>query len=56
MNLLDMIVYVADYIEPNRDKAPRLPYYRELAFKDLRQCTYEILEGTIEYVRSKTAQ
>ena len=53
MNLLDMIVYVADYIEPNRDKAPRLPYYRELAFKDLRQCTYEILEGTIEYVRSK---
>ena len=53
MNLLDMIVYVADYIEPNRDKAPRLPYYRELAFKDLRQCTYEILESTIEYVRSK---
>ena len=53
MNLLDMIVYVADYIEPNRDKAPRLPYFRELAFSDIKQCTYEILENTIEYVRSK---
>ena len=53
MNLLDMIVYVADYIEPDRDKAPRLPYYRELAFKDIKQCTYEILESTIEYVKSK---
>lgn len=53
MNLLDMIVYVADYIEPNRDKAPKLPYYRELAFNDIRQCTYEILESTIEYVKGK---
>ena len=53
MNLLDMIVYVADYIEPNRDKAPKLPYFRELAFRDIKQCTYEILENTIEYVRSK---
>ena len=53
MNLLDMIVYVADYIEPNRDKAPRLLYFRYLAFSDIKQCTYEILENTIEYVRSK---
>ena len=53
MNLLDMIIYVADYIEPNRDKAPRLPYFRELAFMNIEQCTYEILQNTIEYVKTK---
>ena len=55
MSLLDIIIYVADYIEPNRDKAPALPYYRELAFKNIWQCTLEIMENTIEYVKSKNA-
>ncbi len=53
MSMLDMIIYVADYIEPNRNKAPRLDYFRRLAFEDIRRCTYEILKGTIEYVSSK---
>lgn len=55
MSLLDIIIYVSDYIEPNRDKAPRLPYFRELAFKDIWQCTCEIMENTIGYVKSKNA-
>lgn len=50
MSLLDMILYTADYIEPNRDKAPNLSYYRKLAFEDIGRCTYEILEGTISYL------
>lgn len=53
MSMLDMILYVADYIEPNRNKAPRLEYFRKLAFEDIKRCTYEILKGTIEYVSSK---
>ena len=35
MSLLDKILYVADYIEPRRDKAPNLPKLRRLAFEDL---------------------
>lgn len=53
MSLLDMIIYVSDYIEPNRNKAPNLSYYRHLAFVDIELCTFEILRGTIEYVSSK---
>lgn len=53
MSLLDQIIYVADFIEPNRDKAPRLDYFRRLAFEDVTKCTCEILENTIAYVRDK---
>ena len=35
MNTLDKIVYIADYIEPNRAKAPNLEIVRKLAFEDL---------------------
>ena len=31
MNLLDKIIYIADYIEPNRDQAPNLTAIRKLA-------------------------
>ena len=32
MNILDKIIYIADYIEPNRNKAANLDCVRELAF------------------------
>ena len=51
MNLLDKIIFVSDYIEPGRDKAPRLEYLRQLAFKDLDLCCYEICHDTIEYLK-----
>ena len=35
MNTLDKIIYIADYIEPNRDKAPDLEEVRKMAFEDL---------------------
>lgn len=53
MPLLNQIIYVADFIEPNRDKAPRLDYFRRLAFEDVTRCTYEILENTITYLKGK---
>ena len=50
MTLLEKIIYVADYIEPNRNKAPRLDVLRRLAFTDLDQCIFCILEDTVSYL------
>ena len=50
MTLLDKIVYVSDYIEPRRDKAPKLPKIRQLAFMDLDQALIKILEDTLGYL------
>lgn len=50
MGLLDKILYVADYIEPNRFHAPRLREMRQLAFVDLDQALWQILSQTIEYL------
>lgn len=50
MSTLEKIVFIADYIEPMRDKAPRLSEIRKLAFTDLDECMYEILKDTLEYL------
>ena len=50
MSLLDKIIFVADYIEPGRDKAPRLAEIRKVAFEDIDACVLMILEDTIQYV------
>ena len=50
MNLLEKIVYVADYIEPRRDKAPNLKEIRKLAFMDLDLALLKILEDTLGYL------
>lgn len=53
MSLLDKIVYIADYIEPGRDKAPNLSYVRKLAFHDLDACMAQILDDTLKYNRMR---
>lgn len=50
MSLLDKIVYVADYIEPRRNKAPNLTEVRRLAFIDLDEALFKILSDTLEYL------
>ena len=50
MSTLEKIVYIADYIEPMRDKAQHLPEIRKLAFQDLDECMYEILKDTLIYL------
>ena len=50
MSLLEKIVYISDYIEPMRDKAPNLAKVRKIAFEDLDECMYEILKDTQEYL------
>lgn len=50
MTMLEKIVYIADYIEPARNKAPRLAEIRKLAFEDLDECMYQILKDTLTYL------
>ena len=52
MNLLEKIVYVADYIEPLRYKMPRLDVIRKLAFEDIDECLKLILSDTLKYLKS----
>ncbi len=54
MGLLDKILYVADYIEPRRDKASDLPYIRKIAFQDLDEAVYEISKGTLQYLEDRS--
>lgn len=50
MSLLDKILYIADYIEPRRYKIKELPSIRRLAFEDLDQALFQIMEGTLRYL------
>ena len=50
MNLLDKIIFVADYIEPGRNKQPRLDILRATAYTNLDKCVYMILEDSVEYL------
>ena len=56
MNKLDKIIYIADYIEPNRCEAPRLDYIRKLAFEDLNACMAEILYDTLLYLAGRKGE
>ena len=49
MNTLEKIIYVADYMEPNRD-FPGVEKLRELAFSDIRAALKLGLEMTLEHL------
>ena len=51
MNLLEKIVFVADYIEPGRYKVKNLSQIRKLAFVDIDICVYEILKNTLRFLK-----
>ena len=53
MSLLEMILYIADYIEPGRDRAPHLEQLRHLAFTDPERCVKGILYDTLQYLAKK---
>ncbi len=52
MSTLEKIIFVADYIEPNRKHAPNLTQIRKLAFIDLDQTLLWILKDTLSYLNS----
>lgn len=53
MSLLEKIVFIADYIEPGRRELPNMKEVRPLAFKDIDQCLYRILEDSLVYLNSR---
>ena len=52
MNLLEMIIYVADYMEPNRD-FPGVETLRQLAFSDIQAALRLGLEMTMEHLKEQ---
>ena len=56
MSVLDKILYIADYIEPNRRPLPMLDEVRKLAFRNLDQTILLILESTLSYLKDKNAE
>ena len=52
MNTLEKILYVADYMEPNRD-FPGVEKLRELAFTDLDKALKLGLEMTLELLKQQ---
>ena len=51
MTLLEKILFIADYIEPGRDKAPHLDEIRTAAFDDLDTALRMILKDTLDYLK-----
>ena len=55
MNLLETIIYVADYMEPNRD-FPGVEKLRALAFSDIREALKLGLQMTLEHLRQQGSE
>lgn len=53
MSALDKIIYIADYIEPNRAPLPEIETIRKEAYTDLDTCLKHILYNTINYLGKK---
>ena len=56
MSTLDMILFIADYIEPGRDKAANLTEIREMAFQNLEHTIEKILYDTLNYLNGKSGR
>lgn len=56
MTVPELILFIADYIEPGRNKAARLDVIRKTAFEDLELCAYMILEDTVNYLSGKNSR
>ncbi len=50
MSMLEKIIFIADYIEPNRTHSSKLPALRKLAFEDINEALLEILKSTLIYL------
>ncbi len=52
MTMLEKIIFVADYIEPGRNKAHNLSEIRKLSFSDIDKAVYRITEDTLRYLNN----
>ena len=53
MSTLEKIIFIADYIEPNRKPIKDLDVIRQLAFVDLDRTMVKILGNTLDYLKDK---
>ena len=53
MTMLEKIIYIADYMEPGRKELPNMAVVRKLAYTDIDQCLYRILEDSLTYLASR---
>lgn len=56
MSRLEKILYIADYIEPNRKQPAELDMIRRIAFQDLDWTMEKILANTLAYLRTTDGQ
>ena len=52
MSLLEKIVYIADFIEPNRKQLEDMDIIRKEAFTDLDKCLAHILHNSVIYLQT----
>lgn len=53
MTDLEEILYIADYIEPYRNRAENLSDIRRLAFTDMKRAVYQVTKDTLDYLGKK---
>lgn len=56
MSMLEKIIFVADYIEPGRNKASGLYEIRKLAYENVEHAMVRILQDTLVYLERKGAE
>ena len=54
MSILEKIIYISDYIEPERQHKGRIQLIRKTAKKDLDKAMFYILEDTLAYLGKKS--
>ena len=52
MSLLEKIIYIADFIEPNRKPLEGLPVIRKEAYEDIDKCLAHILHDSVIYLQT----
>ena len=52
MSLLEKIIYIADFIEPNRKPLEGLPVIRKEAYEDIDRCLAHILHDSVIYLQT----
>ena len=55
MTMLEKIIFIADFIEPGRTKAPNLDRIRREAMLDLNRCVCMIARDTLQYLQESKA-
>lgn len=55
MSMLEKIIFVSDYIEPNRTHSDKLPMYRMIAQVDIDLVCMNILKDTLDYLETRKA-